>query len=86
MAKSRNIYRKWIDPEGEFEENYMKISPNGLMLQISFGKDLIYGEKTLVYQTSPQNPINSNTFKKHKEVCSKTEWDKARKRVKNFIT
>ena len=80
----RTKYRKWYDPDGEFEMNYLMIHPNGLMLQISFTDDL-YGEKCMVYQTKPLNPLNEKVFLKHKEVCTKAEWVKAQKRAEDYI-
>ena len=72
---NRPIYRKWYDPEGEFDQNYMMIHPNGRALQISSAKDGIYGEKMVVYQTSNLNPLNMEVFGKHKDVCSNKEME-----------
>lgn len=80
----RAKYRKWYNPDGEFNENYLMVHPRGLMLQISFAKD-IYGEKVLIYQTKPLNPFKIEVFLQHKEVCSKADWVKAQKKAENYI-
>lgn len=81
----RTKYRKWIDPDGQFEENYLMIHPSGLMLQISFEIDSIYGEKCLIYQTKPMNPLNEKVFLKYKEICSKADWVKAQKKAEGYL-
>ena len=81
----RTKYRKWIDPDGQFEENYLMVHPSGLMLQISFEVDGYMGEKCLIYQTKPLNPLNEKIFLKHKETCSKADWVKAQKRAQAYL-
>ncbi|MEM1339846.1 MAG: hypothetical protein AAGF96_18945 [Bacteroidota bacterium] len=77
---SRNIYRKWYDYNQD-NECFLKIRPDGTVLEIQFTREPIYGEKVVVFNTYPTNPLDPLVFKKHKEVCSKAEWQKAVKRV-----
>lgn len=84
MTKSRSIFRKWLDPNNEFIDNFIKIQPDGEMLQIYFAKDKL-GEKVRVHLTSPKNNHNQEVFERHKQVCSKEEWEKAQERAKLLV-
>lgn len=75
------MYRKWDNPEGEYNAHYLRIEPSGAMREIAFGTDRIGARKASVLSVGPLNPINDQVFKKHKEVCSRAEWDKAVKAV-----
>ncbi len=77
---TRNIYRKWYDPEEE-KECFLKIRPDGTAIEIAFTIERIFGEKVTVFNTFPTSPLNLQVFKKHKEVCTKAEWQKAVNRV-----
>lgn len=85
MSNKRPIYRKWIDPDGEYYENFLMIDPSGLMLQISFEHEQYMGEKVLIYQTSPMNPLDEQVFAKYKEVCLKRDWDAAKRKAIKYI-
>lgn len=81
----RTKYRKWTDPEGTYIDNFLMIRPDGIMTQISFRDDGVYGVECIIYRTRPLNPVNDKVFLKHKEFCSKSEWNEAKKRVENYL-
>jgi hypothetical protein len=81
----RQIYRKWFDPDGEYQENYLVIYPNGRMIQLSFSKDAFFSHKAVVLQTSPTNPLSPEVFKKYKEVCLKVDYDNACRKAINLV-
>lgn len=81
----RTKYRTWIDPDGPWEENYLMIHPSGLMLQISFSNDSFFGEKCMIYQTKPMNPLNEKVFLKHKDACLKVDWVAAQKKAQALL-
>jgi len=82
-STARSVYRKWSDPQDG--EHFLTISPDGKMLEISFAQDGIYGHKIGIYQTGNLNPLDSEVFRKHKEVCSKKEWSEAVKKIVNLV-
>lgn len=79
----KTAYRTWYDPE-ERTDNFLRILPNGAMLQLSFHKNL-YGDKVEVYQSSPVNPLDHKVFLKHKDVCLKSKWISAQKHATSLI-
>ena len=76
----RPVYRKWFNPDDN-SQHYLTIHPSGIMLEISFEKDGHYGQKVVIYQTSPLNPMNPDVFKKYKEVCGKPELEQVQRKV-----
>ena len=81
----RVVYRKWSDPSAEFTENYLTIAPSGKMLEISFGRDNVFKSKVRISLTSMLSPLDPKVFKKHKEICTRKEWDMAIKRVIELV-
>jgi hypothetical protein len=79
----RTIYRKWYNPDKE-SENFLLIDPSGLMLQISIEADYL-GEKVEIYQTKPMNPMNEQIFIKHKEACTKGQFEKAQSKALSIL-
>ena len=55
------------------------------MLEISFGKDSIYKTKVRICLTSMLSPLDTQVFKKHKDVCTRKEWDDAVKKVTELV-
>lgn len=84
MTRSKPIYRKWLDPDSDFLENFLKMQPDGQMLQISFAKDDC-GEQARIFLSSHNNTFNQDVFEHNKQVCSKEDWTKAQNKAEMLV-
>lgn len=78
------LYKTWIDPDGDFPINFIKINPDGTILQLSFSQDK-YGDQVRVCKSSVNNFYVQGVFSSHKQTCSKTRWMKAEKQARLLI-
>ncbi|MEO0471395.1 MAG: hypothetical protein AAF206_17325 [Bacteroidota bacterium] len=76
-------YRKWIADDG-FPINYLKVNPDGTMIHLSFDDD-DECESGQIVRTKPANQINTQFYLKNREVCKKSEWLKAMRRMKSIL-
>ena len=82
---TRPVYRTWYN-DGDGTEHFLRIKPTGELDEIIIHEpDLAGGLKIYMVHFGPLNPINQETFIKHKEVLSKADWNTALKKAKNFI-
>lgn len=81
MPKSK--YRTWFDSSSD-EEFFLRINSDGSMVQISIFED-IHDKRILIVKTKPLNMLNTEVFIKHKEVCKKSDFDKARKEALELL-
>lgn len=84
MARAKPIHRKWFDPDSEFLENFLKMQPDGQMLQISFAKD-DFGEQARIFLSSHNNTFNQDVFERNKQECSVEDWSKAQNKAAMLV-
>ena len=79
----KNRYRKWYDPSSD-EDFFLQVGSDGTMLQISICEDE-YDKRISIIKTKPSNQFNSEFFLKHKEVCSKKDFETALNETKQML-
>lgn len=81
----RSIYKKWENNDGEYPENFLRIMPNGVMVQVSIDTRDRFVNKASIAHTKPLTTINVDVLRKTKGNCTKAEFNKAVKRATGFL-
>ncbi|TNE80851.1 MAG: hypothetical protein EP332_06425 [Bacteroidetes bacterium] len=85
MAK-KNRYREWVySDDHESQKDFMKILPDGTMLQITFYKDKLSGCELVSFR-KPQKATNvQKIFLKKTEVSTKMKWEYALQKAQHTM-
>ena len=80
----KTLFRTWTDPDGDYPVNFIKITPDGTILQLSFAQDKS-GDQVKISKSSVNSFYLHDVFSIHKTACSKSKWMKAQKQARRLV-